>query len=96
MLDDDVFGEYTLNDKHNPDRRVGEGDRFGYDYRLTATKAEAFAAVAYRTAGLRLEFGIEAGQSSLQREGRYEKEIFPGNGSLGKSLKYTFNPYNVT
>lgn len=93
LLDDDIFGGYSLNDKRNPSRLVDKGDRFGYNYRLRAAKADIHAALHYdggRFSGLA---ALEVGQGTLQREGLYEKELFPGNGSYGNSEKFTFNPY---
>lgn len=93
LLDDDVFGEYHLNDSRNPDRLVGEGDRFGYDYRLSAERTDIFAALKYAAGSFHTTIGIEAGQGSLHREGFYEKELFPGRASYGRSDKIVFNPY---
>lgn len=93
LLDDEIFGDYHLNDVRNPARRVGEGDRFGYSYRLRAIKTDLFAVVGYDDGRLRGSVALEVGQGTLQREGLYEKEIFPGNGSYGPSDKVRFNPY---
>ncbi len=93
LLDDDVFGDYHLNDVRNPARRVGEGDRFGYSYRLRAVKTDVFAAMIYDSGRFRGTAELEAGQGTLQREGLYEKEIFPGSGSFGLSKKLSFNPF---
>lgn len=95
LIDDDVYDDRSRNDLRNPDRLVGSGDRFGYDYRMTAAKADMFAILRYSPARFRLRYGIEVGQSTLRREGFYEKELFPGNGSFGKSAEYRFNPYTV-
>ena len=95
LLDDDIFGNYHLNDVRNPTRLVGEGDRFGYNYRLRAVKTDLFAAIRYKDGRLQGTAALEVGQGSLQREGLYEKEIFPGSGSYGHSGKFSFNPYTA-
>jgi hypothetical protein len=95
LLDDDIFGQMHLNNLRDPERLVNQGDRFGYDYFLTAAAANFRGAIKYRAGGWRLGGEVEAGSHRLQRDGRYEKEIFPAGGSLGKSRSYAFNPYAV-
>lgn len=92
---DEVFGARDLNDVRNPGRMVGEGDRFGYNYRLVASGANARAAAHYRSDKLRFEVGLEAGAHRVQREGYYEKEIFKGGLSFGRSKDYVFNPWDL-
>jgi hypothetical protein len=77
----------------NPDRLVSEGDRFGYNYRLVAAAADVRAAAVYRAGALRVEGSLEVGGRRIQRTGKYEKELFPGALSYGKSRSYAFNPW---
>lgn len=91
-LDIDAFAENiedTRNGTHNnlldPDRQVGSGDRFGYNYALRALSGEAFLAWSHRRDRWEYSVGGRAGGSGLVREGFYEKEGFEGDASLGTS-----------
>lgn len=57
LLDDATYSNRLQNDLRHPDRTVGEGDRFGYDYRTVRCEVAADGVVRYRsdrwTAGVR-------------------------------------------
>lgn len=93
LLDDDAYGTMLQNDLRHPDRMVREGGRFGYDYAATAVHWRLWAEGQYRAdrfrAGVRVEFGSRA----VRRRGYYEKELFPGPGSYGRSRRLGFAPY---
>ncbi len=90
---DEIFGTQDMNNVRDPGRLVDEGGRFGYAYRLVAAAADVHAAADYRSAGLHLRGGLGFGGRRIQRHGEYEKELFPGNLSYGKSRSYVFNPW---
>lgn len=96
LVDDEIFGGQHYNDAKNPDRLIGKGDRFGYNYRITAQNVTAKGSINYRKQGLNLLFGLRAGTHTILRRGFYEKEIFPDELSFGKSKSYTFSPWGVT
>lgn len=91
---DETFGAQDMNNVRDPDRLVGEGDRFGYDYRLVTVAADAGVAVEYRAGGLHLRGGLRTGSRHIRRHGKYEKELFAGALSHGKSRSYAFNPWD--
>lgn len=95
LIDDDTYGNRLQNDLRNPSRRIGEGDRFGYDYALCATEAAAYLGASWASHRLRLELIGELGYSTLSREGYYEKELFPGALSYGRSKRIVLNPYRL-
>ena len=83
------------NDLRNPDRRIVEGDRFAYDYALTERWAALQARLEYRSDRWLAEFGLEAAGAQIFRRGYYEKELFSGNRSYGRSDVKTFTPYTA-
>ena len=95
LLDDEYYGGMYQNNTRDPDRPVFKNDRFGYDYRMRSSTIKGWASVEARTTHWSAFAGVEAGTISFQREGNYEKELFPGNLSYGKSAKYHFQEYTV-
>ena len=49
LVDDDTYGNLLQNNLRNPDRRIGEGDRFGYDYALCESEIRVFAQVVWHS-----------------------------------------------
>jgi len=95
LLDDERFGDFHLNNKRAPDRLVSVGDRFGHDYRFAARRTEIHAALLFAQGRVSASAALEVGEGALWREGFYEKELFPGSGSLGCSREFAFNPYSA-
>lgn len=95
LLDDDAYGTLLQNDLRRPDRVIREGGRFGYDYAAATSRLRVWAEGEYRadrfSAGVRVALGSEA----VRRRGYYEKELFPGNGSFGRSRRIGFAPYAI-
>ncbi len=95
LLDDEYYGDKLLNDVRNPERRVREGDRFGYDYRLSAQSWKAWGTAACRSARWQGFASLLLGETAVRRTGNYEKEMYPGNLSHGKSERLRFREYTV-
>lgn len=95
LIDDDSYGNLLQNNLRDPDRRVGVGDRFGYDYALTQYEAGATVQTTYRADRFRLDIGAELTEHSLRRRGYYEKELFPGGASFGPSRRLNFTTYTL-
>ncbi len=102
LLDYDVFLDDSYNktlslqnNLQDPDRKIVEGDRFGYDYAITHTSLAALLRAQWR--GERLDFDVEAkvGGESFTRRGYYEKERFSGDASLGRSSSIEGSPYTA-
>lgn len=85
LIDDDSYSSLLENDLRHPGRRVGEGDRFSYDYALDRASAEAAAGLNYYTDRLRLAASIRLGEELVGRKGFFEKELFAGEQSWGRS-----------
>ncbi len=95
LIDDDTYGNALQNDLRHPDRRIGPGDRFSYDYTLTRREIGLRAHVDYRSDRLRLECAATWSTSDVFRTGHYEKELFPGTHSYGPSERMRFTPYSL-
>lgn len=95
LVDDDTYGNLLQNDLRHPDRRIGRGDRFGYDYTLAVREAGVRLHAAYRSDRLRADAGLVLSDGVIFRRGHYEKELFPGAQSYGASRRLHFTPYTL-
>lgn len=93
LVDDDSYSNRLQNNLRDPGRRIGEGDRFGYDYALRQVDATVWAHALWRADRLQAEFSGEVGQALLSRYGFYEKELFAGAGSYGASRQIRLDTY---
>lgn len=91
-IDPFLLGDARQTDLDNPDRRVVEGDKFGYNYRLHANVADAFT--QFRFSYDRVDFYLAQNfsRSEYQREGLYRNGNYPTN-SKGKSDKLLFENF---
>lgn len=95
LIDDATYGNKLQNDLRHPNRIVGEGDRFGYDYSFSEVYAGAFATLRFQRNRSRFDAAAEVGNRSIVRRGYFEKELFAGDGSFGPSRRTTMAPYAV-
>ena len=73
------------NDLDNPNRRIGEGDRFGYDYNIFVNKQSAWASYQGNNGGhLNYFVAGKIGSTQMSREGRMRNGRAPLK-SLGSS-----------
>lgn len=93
-LDVDPFlqGPRRQTDLNNPDRRVVEGDRFGYNYKLYADVIDQFLQFKFSYRKLDFYAAQSFSYSSYQREGLYRVGNYPNN-SFGKGEKKEFNNF---
>lgn len=85
LIDDDRFGTLLQNDLRNPNRRVVQGAKFGYDYRLTEGRYGAQVGIRYHDNRYTLDVAGRVVAAVAWRTGLYEKQLFAGSGSLGRS-----------
>lgn len=95
LIDDDTYANSLENDVRHPQRRVVEGDRFGYDYALQEYRLMAHADMEYLRDRWHLNLGLCIEGLWLHREGYYEKELFAGSGSYGRSATIGQSPYRL-
>lgn len=95
LVDDDTYGNLQQNDLRHPDRTIRTGDRFGYDYTLTKREIRALLQAEYRADRLRADASLTLGSAGVFRRGHYEKELFPGAHSFGRSRRVRFAPWDA-
>lgn len=93
LLDDDTFSHKTDNDVRNPDRRVVDGDIFGYDYALTEGRISAEIGLGYSVGKWQINADMAFGRSLFRRNGHFEKELYAGARSFGRSDNVKLSPY---
>ncbi len=79
------------NDMKNPDRKVGVGDKFNYNYLIYGSKLNGFVQVQYLTKFLDLYAAFSGGFRQYQREGLYDNPLFAD--SYGKNDGKFFREY---
>ena len=77
------------------ERIVREGDRYAYDYRLTRLRGEIYGGVELKFGRTSLATSLHLATEHSQRKGYYEKSLFPGTGSYGKSQSIASYPYRL-
>ncbi len=93
LVDDATYSNSLQNNLRNPNRRIAEGDRFGYDYSLYTKELNASIFAEYHFEQLRISAEAQVGYATLSRYGHYEKELFSGARSYGASQSVELNPY---
>lgn len=103
-LDVDFFAEETTlitqdqaaqSDARNPNRMVGEGDRYKYNYIINAQVASTFVQTQVKTRKLDYYAAASVTTTSYQRDGLYENGNYLGNLSLGNSDNVSFIDFGV-
>ena len=93
MADDATYRDGTKNNLLSDNLVVKEGDTFGYDYALRRLRAESFGRVEWECEGLSLALDATVGSECVSRKGHFEKELFRGAGSYGRSQEVVLHPY---
>jgi hypothetical protein len=82
------------NDVLNPNRVVGIGDKFRYNFKLSSDLVNAFLQAQFKYNKIDFYAAASVSQITNQREGLYKNGRFE-NSSLGKSDKLNFTNYGV-
>lgn len=101
-LDVDPFSDRDItvapdnlqNDLDNPNRRVGKGDKFGYNYDIYALQAEAWIQNVLNLPHWDINYGLKMSYTQYQRDGHMRNGRAPHN-SLGKSAMQRFDNAGV-
>ncbi len=83
------------SDLQNPDRLVGVGDRYDYNYEIEATTIDGFTQTQFNYNRIDFFLAGTISQTSYQRNGLFENGYFPGNASFGKSEPLDFTNYGI-
>ena len=78
------------NDLNNPDRKIYEGDRFGYDYDINSFIAEAWLQNIVNLAHWDFNYGLKLTYTQFQRDGKMRNGRAPEN-SYGKGKSHSFD-----
>ncbi len=78
------------NDLDNPNKRVGVGDRFGYNYNIDAFKAGAWIQNMITLPRWDINYALSLGFTQYQRNGKMRNGRAPEN-SLGWGQKHQFD-----
>ncbi|MCC8036128.1 MAG: TonB-dependent receptor [Rikenellaceae bacterium] len=93
LYEDGIYGDRIMNNSLTPGRKINEGDIFGYNYDITAVQAEGTVSVNYKVKGLTLDGTASYTRTSYLRNGKFEKEIYPGGLSYGRSRKIKYETF---
>ena len=100
-LDVDQFAEnlgvdpsFTQSDISNPDRKIKEGEKFGYDYSININKGELWGQAEYSFDKVDVYLGFSVSNNTVWREGYVANGKFPTT-SKGESEKSSFLNFGV-
>lgn len=90
----DFSGNDTIsqNDLNNPDRKVKEGDKFGYDYKLHQNTGNIWSVANFSSLKVDYYAGLQLTYTSFWREGMMRNGRYP-ESSFGVGEKHNFFDY---
>lgn len=91
-IDPFFLGNQSQADLNNPNRQVGVGDTFGYNYNLHADYYDAFTQFKFTYTKFDFYLAQNFSRSEYQREGLYRNGVY-ANNSFGRSDKLTFENF---
>ncbi|MBC5862034.1 carboxypeptidase-like regulatory domain-containing protein [Flavobacterium turcicum] len=92
--DVDAFynGDESQSDLNNPNRQVGVGDIYGYNFNYTAQTIDAFTQFKFNYNDVDFYVAQTYSNTVYQREGLYKNGLYP-NSSFGKSETVHFENF---
>lgn len=93
----DFAGDHNIvqNDLMRPDRKVYEGDTFGYDFLININSANAWIQNQYNISRhLDLHYGVKVTYTNFQRDGKMQNGRYPDN-SYGNGERHSFVDFGV-
>lgn len=78
------------NDMNNPNRRVYEGDKFGYNYNINSLRANAWLQNTINLPHWDINYGLNISYTQFQRDGKMRNGRSPEN-SYGKGELHQFD-----
>ena len=91
-IDNYYSGDFSQSDLNHPNRQVGVGDTYGYNYNLFANNIDAFTQFKFSYTKFDFYLAQNFSRSEYQRDGLYKNGLY-ANSSLGKSGKVTFENF---
>lgn len=96
LINDATYSNNLQNNLRDPNRKITEGDRYAYDYRLNRLRTTLFGTAAWEYDNGSVAAGISLSTEATQRRGFFEKELFPSEGSYGRSARIRLMPYHLS
>ena len=90
--DNATHSHLTDNNLRNPNAIVHEGDRYGYDYRLSSIGIKLYATAEWSISDFDFVVGAQMAPEMSWRRGYFEKELFAGEASYGRSATLVLTP----
>lgn len=91
-IDQFYVGDAAQADLNNPNRTVGVGDKYGYNYKLYANVYDAFTQFKFNYRKVDFYLAQTFSRSEYEREGMYRNGIYADN-SYGKSGSKVFENF---
>ena len=91
-IDNFQSGSEQQSDLNNPNRKIGVGDKFAYNYNLLATTADAFTQFKFTFKKIDFYVAQTFSKTEYQREGLYKNGLYPKN-SFGLSNKLSYENF---
>lgn len=85
-------GNASQSDLNNPNRQVGEGDTYGYNYNLNAIVFDGFTQFKFNYKKADFYLAQSFSRTQYQREGLFRNGIY-ANNSYGESAKMVFENF---
>ncbi|MCI4443788.1 MAG: carboxypeptidase-like regulatory domain-containing protein [Lentimicrobium sp.] len=85
-------GDQQQSDLNNPNRTLGVGEHYGYNYNIDVTRLDAFTQFKFTYKKVDFYLAQSFSRSSYQRDGLYKNGYYPDN-SYGKSDKIYFDNF---
>ena len=85
-------GSEQQPDLNNPNRKIGVGEKFSYNYNLLATTADAFTQFKFIFKKVDFYVSQTFSKTEYQREGLYKNGLYPKN-SFGLSNKLSYENF---
>src|SRR5690606_32441761 len=91
LLDNDLFlkDEYADADLNNPDRKIYEGDKYGYNYIMHANVVDLFTQFNFNFNKINFYLGQNVSYTDYQREGLHKNARY-ADSSYGKGQTISF------
>ena len=96
LEDNDSFLKegYGDSDLNNPNRKVYEGDKYGYNYIMHANIVDLFTQFRFNFGKFDFYLGQNVSYTEYQREGLYKNALY-ADSSFGKGEKLSFENYGL-
>ncbi|MDL2256880.1 carboxypeptidase-like regulatory domain-containing protein, partial [Bacteroidales bacterium OttesenSCG-928-I14] len=89
LRDNKTNSDFSQNDLNNPNRKIYQGDRFGYDYNIYVHNANAWLQNIHKYNHWDIYYGFKVDYTSFYREGNMRNGRAPEN-SYGKGKEHNF------